>query len=241
MTPARLQQDSPSSLPAVSPGDAVLGRVQHELRTPLFAIMTAAELLRQVTDTQWQWVVEILDQNAGHLKGLIDDMLLYGELARGDREIELGEVDVAAVLRECAARRKADADRKGVSVELFVPEALPPAFADERLTVAVLSQLLDNAIKFNRRGGSVEISASALYPELELRFANTGRGIEADQVDAVFDSFYQVEPIDTRTAGGLGLGLAIVRRAVESMEGRISVGRWADGRTSFVLRLPMRA
>lgn len=217
---------------------ALLTRVHHELKTPLFAILTAAEILRQVADPQWSWILEILDSNTARLRALVEDLLLFADLSRGELSVRSEPLDLEALFAEQTKARREEVELKRLEFQSYSESPVPLALGDERLTRAAVSQLLDNAIKFNHEGGRVEASWSDLGAQVELRIANTGDAIPDSHRELIFGSFFQIEDLITRTKGGLGLGLAIVRKALEAQNGSVSVGRLADGRNLFTLRLP---
>ena len=245
--PVRLESDSPTAesaplsslpLPAVTPEAAILGRVHHELKTPLFAILSAVEILRQASDPRWAWVVGILDRNSEQLKALIEDLLACAELSRGQVDAALEPVDLEKILAEQAIQRAGQAEKLGVAFQYFTAGPIPLVQADPKLLRTAVGQLLDNAFKFNVPGGRVEASWSDVGDAVELHLANTGAPIPAAQRERIFEVFYQIEELMTRTKGGMGLGLALVRKAMDAQGGRVSVGRLPDGRNVFSLRLP---
>jgi signal transduction histidine kinase len=225
-------------LPASNVETAILARVHHELKTPLFSILTSAEILRQTSHPNWHWVVDILEKNAGNLRTLIEDLLLYADLARGDASIHPEALDLQELLAEARDQRSAAADKNRVTFESFAEGPIPKVRADKRLARAVVGHLVDNAVKFNREGGRVEASWSDLGESVELSIANTGEPIPDSDRHTIFEPFIQLEDVLTRAHGGIGLGLAIVRKGLEALGGSVASATLPDGRNLFSIRLP---
>ncbi len=201
----------------------------HELRTPLSTIQVCLETLNQEPDMSLdlrQVMLETALTDAERLRKLVQDFLTLSNLESGRVDwntealplaecIELAISGVRARLRE----------GKLPNIELQVPELLPLVKADGEWLVELLSKLLDNACKFTNSDGKVTIKAKQNGSQmLEITVEDTGRGIEPNRLEAVFDRFYQEEGSLQRTVGGTGLGLAIGKQIVTSWGGEI----WAD-------------
>lgn len=218
-----------------------LSRMSHELRTPLNAILGFSQLL-QMDDLalpQAEAVEHIL--RAGHhLLELIDDVLDIARIETGHLELAVRAVMVAEVIAEVASTHHAMAERAEVVVQttLDTDDSLA-VLADRQRLVQVLSNLVSNAIKYNRPGGHVDLSC-APAPGGVVRFsvADTGQGIRAEELDRVFEPF---DRLGAEQSGveGTGVGLALARHLVERMNGRISVESVPEVGSTFFVELPM--
>jgi len=145
---------------------------------------------------------------------------------------------LSALISEALSQMRPQAERHHVA--LRVGGAAPvTALADRDRILQVLTNLVDNAIKFTPEGGVVEISLAASAAEAVVAVSDTGRGIPADDLPRVFDRFYRVERSRSREAGGTGLGLAIARHIVEAHGGRISAASQVNAGSTFTFTLPL--
>ena len=201
----------------------------HELRTPLSTIQVCLETLNQEPDMSLdlrQVMLETALTDAERLRKLVQDFLTLSNLESGrvdwnPEALPLAECVELAVSGVRARLREGQLPK----IELQVPEHLPLVKADGEWLVELLSKLLDNACKFTDSDGKVTIKAKPNGNQmLEITVEDTGRGIEPNRLEAVFDRFYQEEGSLQRTGGGTGLGLAIGKQIVTSWGGKI----WAD-------------
>jgi two-component system phosphate regulon sensor histidine kinase PhoR len=193
--------------------------LSHELRSPLAVLRTTVEAAAEQVEPQ---LVEILVRQVERLDRLTRELFELATIESGHLELELGPVEVQTVVREVVRDLAPEAERAGVEVRIEVPEDLR-AICDRRGLYRVLSNLVDNAIKYNHRGGSVEIDAAVAAEEATLRVADSGEGIPAGELKAVLQRFYRIDRARTPGSGGLGLGLAIVKHLVQHMGGRLEL------------------
>ncbi|HEY9698327.1 MAG TPA: DICT sensory domain-containing protein [Trichocoleus sp.] len=217
----------------------------HELRTPLSTIQVCLESLASEPDMMPELRQVMLNTaltDAERMRNLIQDFLTLSRLESGRVKWHLEPI----ALEECVSLALSSIRTKQATEELphikaEVPIELPPVKADGEWLVEVLSKLLDNACKFTDPEGEVVIEAKSNGGKmLEVTVIDTGRGIEPNRLETVFDRFYQEEGALRRTAGGTGLGLAICRQIVLGLGGRIwaeSAGR--DQGSQFHFTLPI--
>jgi PAS domain S-box-containing protein len=217
---------------------AVLG---HELRNPLGTLTNAVAVLERLPgDETMRHVVAIIGRQTGHLGRLVDDLLDVARVTSGKIELQRGPVELHALARRCLDAL-AQAGRTGRHTVGLDGE---PVYVDgdaARLE-QVLNNLVDNALKYTPGGGRVTISTERAGETAVLRVRDTGQGIRTDLLARVFDLFVQEQQSLDRSRGGLGLGLALVKRLVELHGGSVAVWSAGPGQGSeFTVRLPVGA
>lgn len=218
-----------------------VANVSHELRTPLSLIKGAAETLLdggKGDAVTLEKFLSIIDRHATRLGLLIEDLLLLSALDSDRIELHVGELDLHAAVQEVLEDFASTAQEKGVTLENEVPAALL-ARADGGRVRQVLANLVDNAIKYGRERGSVQVGATGLGAGwLQVFVRDDGPGIPADARERVFERFFRVDRARARSQGGTGLGLAIVKNLVLAHGGEVRVES-AEGRgTTFYFKLP---
>ncbi len=203
----------------------LLSTVSHELRTPLASIKGfASTLLRD--DVQWEPAMQreflqIIDQEADRLGELIANLLAMSRIEAGVLRMDYAGVGLAELIGETVAELRPRA--AGHTLTLDVPADLPPVWADARRVRQVLHNLVDNACKY-AAGGEIHVSARVDGSSVLVSVRDHGAGIAPDQLERIFERFYQVDGAATRRAGGAGLGLSISKGIVEAHGGRV----WAE-------------
>ncbi len=224
---------------------AFLSAVSHELRTPLTAIRAYLDSLRDDLDKPGLEAplrfVGILDEESRRLSDLIDSILSFSHLERGSNPLEFRALDVAGPLEAAALALKPMAEAKKVSLQTELRVADIRIEADLELLKQLILHLGGNAIKFTAPGGAVRITADADEGGLVLTVEDTGIGIPEDQLDRIFERFYQVDQSLVRRFGGTGLGLALCKSIVEVHGGSIAVQSTIGEGSTFTARLPRQA
>ncbi len=220
-----------------------VANVSHELRTPVATIKAIVQALLGGASEEpatAERFMGSLDQEVSRLAQLIEDLLALSRLESEETHVRLETVSVPVLLEE-AVERKAHlaADYQvALKTELDYKGELR---ADRKLLETVLSNLLDNAIKYNRPGGGVT-TASALSPDgsaVEISVTDTGIGIPEEDLPRIFERFYRVDKARSRDTGGTGLGLSIVKHIAEVHGGSVAVESEESSGTRFTLRLPL--
>ena len=220
--------------------EAFLNRLHHELRTPLAITLLALEVsdTEATTPKERKEFREMMSANLGRLRELLEDLSLCSRMCSPNPQPKRSAVRVPEVIAGLVARYRTLWEEKGLKVDVSFSDPFPLLQADPDLLETALKHLLLNAIYFNRPGGSVTVRGEAYPQEARISFEDTGIGIPAEVLPKLGDEFYQAAGYLTRQVGGLGLGLAIVRRIAEAHGGRVSV-RSEEGKGSeFVLALP---
>lgn len=211
----------------------------HELRTPLALILGYATFLREEADDAASEQIDMVLQGAIQLKGLIEDMVNLSHLEAGSAELDLSEFILQDVIQRAIEAQQQFADTKSLEIRQSLPAAAICVRADLEKISIVLNNLLNNAIKFTPAGGRIQVAVRLQTGIVAVSIADTGIGIPQNELERIFNQFYQVESPLTRREGGMGLGLSIARGIVELHGGRI----WAEsvpGRGSrFTFTLPI--
>jgi signal transduction histidine kinase len=212
----------------------------HELRTPLSLILLYAAVLRGQLGDASGTQVEAVQRAAMRLKNIIDTMLNLRYLETGQMDLAPARFDLRAEVARACDDYEALAETGGVELFANVPDGEVLVFADREKVRVMLDNLISNAVKFTPPGGRVRVVLGGQGDEVEVAVIDTGVGIAPEELERIFDRFYQVEDPMTRRHGGMGLGLAIVRELVNLHGGRV----WAEsvpGQGSrFVVALPTR-
>ena len=224
--------------------DEFLATASHELRTPLNAILGWARMLRSghVDPSGYARGLETIERNATAQVQLIEDILDGSRIITGKLHLEIGPLDLTALVRAALDAVRPAADAKGIRLTTTLdPEAARLVGDPERLQQVVWN-LVNNAVKFTPKGGVVDVVLVRSGTHIELSVTDTGQGIAPEFLPHVFERFRQAEGSTTRRHGGLGLGLALVRHLVEAHGG--TVGAESAGKdlgSRFVVQLPVQA
>lgn len=227
---------------AVRQRDEFLAMLAHELRNPLAPMRNALHILRaaEADDTRVQMCARILERQVGHMVRLVDDLLDAARLERGKVVLQTQRLDLNGAVASALQHWQTLAHADGPPVTLRLhPQPLPVDVDDVRLE-QVLCNLLNNAFKFSARQEAVTVQTYAQPGWAHVSVEDHGVGFDPDDAQHLFDPFVQVNPTLERKAGGLGIGLTVVRRLVELHGGAVeatSAGRGQGAR--FVVRLPM--
>lgn len=222
--------------------DEFLATVSHELRTPLNSILGWSLLLRdgKVQNEKAQQAVETIHRNARSQAKLIEDLLDVSRIITGKIRLETRPIMGAAVIESAITGLKPMAEAKDVGLQVSMDRNAGPVAADPTRLQQVIWNLVNNAIKFTPAGGLVQVRLERKQSDVEIVVSDNGQGIDPVFLPHVFDRFRQGESATTRTQGGLGLGLAIVRHLVELHGGTVSASSDGHGHGArFVVRLPI--
>jgi len=223
--------------------DEFLAILSHELRTPLNAILGWIKLIQRggLKPEILQRAFDTIERNAIAQTQLIDDLLDISRIIRGQLNLTLQPVDVAALLQTTVDTLGPAATAKSIEVNLQLAPHVGCILADMNRLQQVFWNLLSNGIKFTPAGGSVKIDGEVVQNQLLIRVQDSGIGIEPDFLPHMFDYFRQADGSTTRSQGGLGLGLAITRRLIELHGGTIQVvSSGLNQGTTFTVMLPIR-
>lgn len=219
---------------------ALLNAVSHNLRTPLASIIASAGSLRQHnvpwTEQERQDFAVAIEEEALRLNRIVGNLLDLSRIEGGTLKLEKGWYDLGALVDDVLGRLKPLA--AGHYLSINIPEDLPPVLLDYVETDQVLSNLIENAIKYTPTGTEIQISARRIDHEVQVEVADRGPGIPAPALPHLFEPFYRVGEQGPRPKG-IGLGLAVARGLVEAQGGRIWAENRPEGGSRFVFVLPL--
>jgi signal transduction histidine kinase len=224
-----------------------VANVSHELKTPLTSIQGFAQaMLDDTADTPEarKQAAQIIYNEAGRMHRMALDLLDLARLEGGIADLEMSPVDIGMLLRSVAEKFTPQAQKAGIRLQTNIPENLPTLLGDGDRLAQVVTNLVDNALKFTPVNGQVTLSTVNTGAEMEISVTDTGPGVPQEALARIFDRFYQVDP--SRAGGetaagrrGAGLGLAIVQEIVQVHGGRIGVRSEVGRGTTFVIHLPI--
>ena len=219
-----------------------VANVSHELRTPLSLIKSAAETLIDGGKDEPESLtrfLHIIDKHANRLTLLIDDLLMLSTLDSGNIRLALQSVSLGGAVQEVADDLRGRAHARGVTIKNQVEPALIVQADPDRLR-QVISNLIDNAIKYGRIEGAVVISARSLDARrIEVSVQDDGPGIPAEACARIFERFFRGDKARSREQGGTGLGLAIVKHVVQAHGGEVRVESAPGAGARFSFTLPV--
>jgi signal transduction histidine kinase/DNA-binding response OmpR family regulator/ligand-binding sensor domain-containing protein len=219
--------------------------ISHEFRTPLTVILGMVESLKFDTGQKREKSAEMVRRNSRKLLNLVNQLLDLSRLESGKLQVSPSNGDLAAYLRFQLESFHSYAQTRGISLH-FSSELphLPMAFDHDKIQT-ILANLISNALKFTPEGGQITLALHTIPPsdaqhpsQVVLELSDTGVGIPQDQLDRIFDRFYQVDGLSTRKGEGSGIGLALVQELVKLMQGSITVDSTPGQGTAFRVTLP---
>lgn len=222
--------------------DEFLATLAHELRNPLAPIRNGLQILRlrASSDPTIQRTVNIMDRQMTHLVRLVDDLLDVSRISRGKLELKRQKVVLTDVLASAVEASSTFIETHGHELILDIKTEGLLVDGDANRLAQVFSNLLSNSAKYTDRGGQITLTLDRDGNEAVIRVADNGIGIPAPALENVFEMFSQVQAHQSRSDGGLGIGLALVRNLVAMHSGTVSASSEGPGKGStFTVRLPV--
>jgi PAS domain S-box-containing protein len=222
--------------------DEFLAIVSHELRTPLNSMLGWTQLLRtgKLDDALFERAMETIERKAKSQAQLINDLLDVSRIITGKLRLKVGTVDPAAIVHSALDSVRPAIKAKGIELTTDLDETVVAVSGDPDRLQQVVWNLLSNAIKFTPAGGRIDVSMRRDGDDVVIAVADSGLGIRRDFLPYVFDRFRQADASSTRSFGGLGIGLSIVRNLVELHGGDVRAESEGEGKgATFVVRLPV--
>jgi signal transduction histidine kinase/DNA-binding response OmpR family regulator len=224
--------------------DEFLATISHELRTPLTAMLGWARMLRsgKLEDELFNRALETIERNAKAQAQLIDDLLDVSRIITGKLRIETRPIELAPIIEAALDAIRPAAEAKSIQLKMDLDAFAGTVSGDPNRLQQVFWNIFSNAVKFTPNGGMVEAQMKRVNSHLEVIISDTGPGISPDFLPHIFDPFRQADGSTTRTHGGLGLGLSIVRHLVELHGGIVYASSPGKGQGSkFTVSLPIVA
>lgn len=218
----------------------LIAELMHEVKTPLLAITTASELLSRQSNPAEQELLQLIQKQTNRLSKLTKDFLELSRLESGRVYLTLETVSLPHLVEDVVRLEASRAAEKQVTLQTDIAPDLPPVQVDPARLQQVLINLVSNAIKYNREGGSVTIRVAVGAEETLIEVSDTGPGIEPDYLPHLFDRFYRVPDRET-TSEGTGLGLAITKKIIEAHNGRIKVTSHPNQGSTFSCLIPLNS
>jgi signal transduction histidine kinase len=213
-----------------------VANISHELRTPLTHIRGYLELLYtealgELNEDQKK-SLEVSLRSSTRLQNLIDDLILFSQASRGELTLKLSPVDLNLLISPIVIRVNPRAVEHGLTLKVELDPGLPPVMADKEKLGWVISQLLDNAIKFTP-SGQVTLRVTRVERMVTVQVMDTGIGIPTERIKEIFEPFHQLDSSSTRRYGGTGLGLTLVRQIIEAHGSLVTVESLPGSGTTF--------
>ena len=224
--------------------DEFLATLSHELRTPLTSLLGWSSVLREgKRDAKiLAQGLDAIDRNARVQAQLIDDLLDVSRIVSGKLNLDVRPLDIASVARAAINVVQPAADAKGMTIDYDAEPGVGAISADSARLHQIVWNLLSNAVKFTPHGGKISVRVDQNGSDARVTVTDTGQGIDSEFLPRVFDRFRQADSSTTRSFGGLGLGLAIVRHLVELHGGTVSAySEGANKGATFIATFPLLA
>jgi signal transduction histidine kinase len=222
--------------------DEFLAMLAHELRNPLAPILNAVQLIRKkpLADPQLLWSRDVIERQLAHLTRLVDDLLDVSRITRGKINLAREPVEVASLIARAVETVQPLIVERGHQFTLDVPKEPIRVFGDPLRLTQALGNVLGNAAKYTEKSGRINLAVAQSQGVVEIRVRDTGIGIPTPLLPMIFDMFTQLNHQTGRLQGGLGIGLALVRKLLEMHGGTVTAASDGDGQGSeFLITLPV--
>ena len=215
----------------------LVASISHDLRSPITSVRGYLEEVQELPEpVEWSRVqpaVSVAYKNVRHLENLVSELFEYSKLEAKDTKPELAPCSLSSLCEWIILKFEPIAERFGVQLLLDTPGSLPDVLADRSLLERVLSNLVENGLRYNHSGGTVTITATVAEPFVQVQVRDTGIGISDEDLPRIFESFFRVDKARSKDLPGTGLGLAIVKKIIEAHGAEISVHSAVGEGTEF--------
>lgn len=222
--------------------DEFLAIVSHELRTPLNSMLGWVNMLRhrKLNEATTARALETIERNAQSQAKLIEDILDISRIIRGKIRLNTHPIHLPFLIDAVIENVRPTAELKAIQIEAILDSEVGQVMGDAERLQQIIWNLLSNAIKFTPYGGCVEVRLEQVHSTAQIVVKDTGKGINPDFLPHLFERFRQADGTTTRSHGGLGLGLAIVRHLVEMHNGNVDAASEGEGKGAiFTVQLPL--
>jgi two-component system phosphate regulon sensor histidine kinase PhoR len=219
-----------------------VANVSHELRTPLAIFRGYLENFADnpnLPQEESQRMIEAMQRHSNRLNAIVEDLLILTRIEARQAEAEFSLIRVDAFFRQLVRDWEKRIDSGAVTLELRVPDDLPPVEVDALRFEQVMLNLLENSVAYSNPPRRIVLSVALIGKEMEVRVADNGIGIPPGDLPHVFERFYRVDKGRSRASGGTGLGLAIVKHIIQTHGGTVHAESEVGKGTTIVIRLPL--
>ncbi len=245
-------QDITESVKLDSSRKEFMANVSHELKTPLTVITGGAELLleNEVDKKTEKKFLTNIQQSATRMWDLVQDLIELSRYESNNFSYTKEEFDVSELTKEIFEELKIVMEKRGITGECLVTSNIPNVYADKKGIRRAITNILTNAIKYNKDNGSITVYLGYVYNDVYIKVIDTGIGISQDDLTKIFDRFYTVDKsrvrksqnteVDAQIGTGTGLGLSIVQEIINKNDGKIDIKSELGKGTEVVLRIPTK-
>lgn len=219
-----------------------VANVSHELKTPLSSVKVLAESLLSQDDLPIEIYKEFLtdiNNEVDRENKIINDLLVLVTLDKKENALKLTDIDINALIESILKRLKPLANQKNIQMIFESFRQVICEVDETKITLAIMN-LIENAIKYNRQYGYINVQLNADYKYMYITVKDTGEGIPEESIDKIFQRFYRVDKTRSRDTGGTGLGLSIVQKTVLMHKGTIKCESEVDKWTKFSMKIPLK-
>lgn len=223
-----------------------ISNMSHELRTPLNTVLGFSKILtdhghRKLNDEEIIEYAVLINDAAGHLLSVINDILDISKIQSGRYTLDASEINVGELLTAAVAEHSASAQEAGLNIACRIPKDLPPVRGDDHKLGQVFTNLISNAIKFTQSGGQIAVDAVRLADDgIAVLVRDSGIGMSEDEINIALTPFGQVDGSRTRWREGTGLGLPIAKSLIELHGGKLEIKSIQGRGTEVAVLLPSR-
>jgi PAS domain S-box-containing protein len=218
----------------------IISNISHELRTPITVAKSAIELTREEEDQkEIDRYLSMCEKGLTRLNDLVENLVDVSSLYKGRYIVTGIAVDVGATIKEVLRDFEITARERNIEINYKANKKIPKAKGDIKAIKRALANLIDNSIKFNRKGGKIDVEVRRTGEFIQISVKDTGIGIEPQYKEKIFEPFYQVDPSTTRKFGGTGIGLALVKSHIEAQKGRLWFESIPGKGSTFFVKLPI--
>ncbi|MEE2700699.1 MAG: ATP-binding protein, partial [Chloroflexota bacterium] len=217
-----------------------VSNVSHELRSPLASVKAMVETLEEGALMEYQTAADFIQRihkDVDRMTTIVEDLLLLSRLESEQSMLEMGVTNAMSLVQEAGTEFQARAEHRKVDVRVELSDDLPQVIGDKNKLQQVLTNLIDNALKFTPEYGVIVLSARQVGSLLEISVSDTGKGIEEQYLQHIFERFYRVD--NSRQYEGTGLGLSIAKHIVEAHAGSLSVNSQPGKGSTFSFTIPI--
>ena len=223
--------------------DEFIAMLGHELRNPLSVLTTASRIFKMdgATSADMKHAADIICRQVQHVTRLVNDVLDLERIDHGKLQLEVRSVDLREIVTNTLESRRPDAERRKQSLTLQLAQDPVVVDADAVRLAQVLSNLVDNAVKYTPDAGHITVAVTAEEDDAVIVVEDDGAGIPSERVESIFEPFVQLPESRDAARGGMGLGLSLVRRLTELHGGTVEVTSRGPGCGSrFAVHLPLQ-